>query len=242
MSALTTLAVDNLALLERFKTTFREDSEWREAVVQGNPDFTTELGLIFHKGRLFVPKSLCADILHSRHDQPSAGHPGWNHTLGLVSQDYSWPGINTYIHRYVEACDTCARTKTPRHKPYGILKPLEVPSRPWRAITMDFIVKLPVSHGYDSIWVICDRLTCAAHFVPCREAMNAPELAYLFLDRIFRLHGLPDSIISDRGSVFVSRFWKELTTLQISSDTSTAYHPQTDSLTERTNQTLEAYL
>ena len=86
-------------------------------------------------------------------------------------------------------------------------------------------------------------LTCAAHFVPCREAMNAPELAYLFLDCIFRLHGLPDSIVSDRGSVFVSRFWKELTTLlQISSDTSTAYHPQTDGLTECTNQTLEAYL
>ena len=108
---------------------------------------------------------------------------------------------------------------------------------------MDFIVKLPVSHGYDSIWVVCDRLTHAAHFIPCREAMNAPELAYLFLDRIFRLHGLPDSIVSDCGSVFVSRFWKELTTLlQISSDTSTAYHPQTDGLTERTNQTLEAYL
>ena len=161
----------------------------------------------------------------------------------MVSRDYSWPGINTYIRRYVEACDTCARIKAPRHKPYGLLKPLEVPSRPWRAITMDFVVKLPLSHGYDSIWVVCDRLTRAAHFVPCREAMNAPELAYLFLDCIFRLHGLPDSIVSDRGSMFVLRFWKELTSLlQISTDTSTAYHPQTDGLTERTNQTLEAYL
>ena len=215
VSALTTLAVDNSALLECFKTSFCEDSEWQEAVVQGNPDFTTESGLIFHKGQFFVPKPLCADILHSHHDQPSAG---------------------------LQACNTCAHTKTSRHKPYGLLKPLEVPSHPWQAITMDFIVKLPVSHGYNSIWVVCDRLTCAAHFVPCHEAINAPELAYLFLDHIFRLHGLPDSIISNHGSVFASQFWKELTTLQISSDTSTAYHPQTDGLMECTNQTLEAYL
>ena len=243
VSALTTLAVDNSALLDRFKTAFRTDTEWREALTRGNSDFTAEGGLVFHKGRLFVPQPLRADILHSRHDQFTAGHPGRNRTLGLVSRDYSWPGINTYVRRYVEACDTCARIKIPRHKPFGLLKPLEIPERPWRAITMDFIVKLPLSHGYDSIWVVCDRLTRAAHFLPCREAMNAPELAWLFLDRIFRLHGLPDSIVSDRGSLFVSKFWKELTSrLSISVDTSTAYHPQTDGLTERTNQTLETYL
>ena len=204
VSALTTLAVNNSALLKCFRTAFHEDSKWQEALVQGNPDFTTESGLVFHRGRLFVPKPLCADILHSHHDQPSAGHPGRNCTLGLVSQDYLWPGINTYIHRYIEACDTCAGTKTARHKPYGLLKPLEVPSHPWQAITMDFIVKLPVSHEYDSIWVVCDRLTRAAHFMPCREAVNAPELTYLFLDHIFHFHGLPDSIVSDHGSVFVS--------------------------------------
>ncbi|KAJ3473638.1 hypothetical protein NLI96_g12900 [Meripilus lineatus] len=108
---------------------------------------------------------------------------------------------------------------------------------------MDFIVKLPVSHGYDSIWVVCDRLTRAAHFIPCQESLTASELAWLFLDRIFRLHGLPESIVSDRGSVFVSKFWTELTTLlQIDHRASTAYHPQTDGLTERTNQTLETYL
>lgn len=108
---------------------------------------------------------------------------------------------------------------------------------------MDFIVKLPISHGYDSIWVVCDRFTRAAHFVPCNETIDSPGLAWLFLDRIFRYHGLPDSIISDRGSVFVSKFWKELTSLlKVNLRTSTAYHPQTDGQTERTNQTLETYL
>jgi hypothetical protein len=105
------------------------------------------------------------------------------------------------------------------------------------------IVKLPTSHGYDSIWVVCDRLTCAAHFIPCREDMSGSELAWLFVDRIFRYHGLPDSIISDRGSIFVSNFWSALTSrLNISSKHSTAYHPRTDGLTERTNQSLETYL
>ena len=108
---------------------------------------------------------------------------------------------------------------------------------------MDFIIKLPLSHRYNSIWVVCDCLTCAAHFIPCKEAMTAVELAWLFLDRIFRYHGLPESIISDRGSLFVSHFWKELTTmLQVNHQSSTAYHPQTDGLTERTNQTLKTYL
>ena len=131
----------------------------------------------------------------------------------------------------------------PRHKPFGLLHPLEIPDRPWLSITMDYIVKLPPSHGYDSIWVVCDRLTRYAHFIPCNETLDAPGLAWLFLDRIFRYHGLPDSIISDWGSTFVSAFWKELTTLlQVKHKASTAYHPQTDGLSERTNQTLEAFL
>jgi hypothetical protein len=130
--------------------------------------------------------------------------------MALVSRDYSWPGMTTYIRRYVQACDTCSRIKAPRHKPFGLLQPLSIPHRPWQAITMDFIVKLPESRGYDSILVVCDRLTQAAHFIPCRESMSASELAWLFLDRIFRLHGLPQSIISDRGSLFISHFWKAL--------------------------------
>jgi hypothetical protein len=241
--AFTTLSIDNSELLDRFKCAFQEDLEWRKAIVGGDPDFKTEGGLVFHAGRLYVPPSLRADILATRHDSVIGGHPGRNRTLNLVSHDYSWPGMNTYVRRYVEACDTCPCIKAPNHKPYGLLQPLNIPSRPWQSISMDFIVKLPVSHGYDSIWVVCDRLTRAAHFLPCNKTISAPDLAWLFLDRIFRLHGLPSSIISDRGSVFVSNFWQALTShLNIDTRTSTAYHPQTDGLTERTNQTLEMYL
>jgi hypothetical protein len=141
--------------------------------------------MVFHKGRLFVPSTLRAEILHSRHDTLTAGHPGRTRTLKLVQRDYSWPGIATYIRRYVEACDICPRIKTVRHRPFGPLQPLDIPSRPWTSISMDFIVKLPASHGYDSIWVVCDRFSRAAHFIPCNETLTAPELAWLFLDRIF---------------------------------------------------------
>ena len=163
--------------------------------------------------------------------------------MALVLRDFSWPGMHTFVRRYVQACDVCARIKAPRHKPYGLLQPLDIPARPWKSISMDFIIKLPLSHSYDSIWVVCDRLTRAAHFISTTESLNASGLAWLFLDRIFRYHGLPDSIVSDRGSVFISHFWKELTALlRIDLRTSTAYHPQTDGLTERTNQTIESYL
>ena len=243
VSALTTLALDNSELLARFQAAIQNDSEWREAVSHGDPDFILEGNLVFHKGLLYVPSSLRADILYSRHDSLVSGHPRRARTLALVRRDFSWPGMQTYIHRYVQACDVCARIKAPRHKPYGLLRPLEIPERPWKSISMDFIVKLPRSHGYDSIWVVCDRLTCAAHFIPCNETINAPGLAWLFLDRIFRYHGLPETIVSDRGSVFISHFWKELTALlKVDHRTSTAYHPQTDGLTKRTNQTLETYL
>ncbi|KAJ2965515.1 hypothetical protein NUW54_g14094 [Trametes sanguinea] len=131
----------------------------------------------------------------------------------------------------------------PRHKPFGLLQPLEVPHRPWQDITMDHIVKLPLSHGYDSIWVVCDRLTRYAHFIPCTESTDASAFAWLFLDRIFRYHGMPETIVSDRGPLFVSRFWNALTKLlHTKLKFSTAYHPQTDGLTERTNQSLETYL
>ncbi|KAJ3527189.1 hypothetical protein NMY22_g9879 [Coprinellus aureogranulatus] len=178
-----------------------------------------------------------------RHDCVLGGHPGRTLTTSNVLRDYCWPGIHTYIRRYVAACDVCNRIKIPRHKPYGLLKPLDIPERPWKSLPMDFVVKLPKSREYDTIWVVCDRLTRAAHFVPCVEEISAPDLAWLFIDRIFRYHGLPDSIVSDRGSVLISNFWKALTTrLDVKLRHSTAYHPRTDGLTERTNQTLETYL
>jgi transposase InsO family protein len=135
------------------------------------------------------------------------------------------------------------RGKASHQAPQDQLKSLQIPTEPWSSISMDFIVKLPKSNGFDSIWVVVDRLTKMAHFVPCRESTNAKELANIFIQNIFRLHGLPKSIVSDRGVLFTSKFWKHLLSkLNINCNMSTSHRPQTDGQTEKTNLILEQYL
>jgi hypothetical protein len=182
-------------------------------------------------------------ILTSRHSAPSAGHLGRTKTFDLIARDFYWVGMRKDIDYFVDSCGICQRNKSPRHKPFGLLQPLPIPPRPWSSISMDFIVKLPSSNGFDSILVIVCRLTKQAHFIACNESINSSGLADLFIANVFRLHGLPDDIISDRGPVFRSLFWKTLLSkLNVVPKYSTAYHPQTDGQTERVNQTLEQYL
>ena len=188
-------------------------------------------------------ESIKAEILHLRHDAPSAGHPGQSRTFELIASEYYWDDMREEIYSYVNKCDVCQRNKSPRHKPYGLLQPLPIPSHPWSSISMDMIVKLPKSKGFDSIFVVVCRLTKQAHFVPCKESMSALELADLYIANIFKHHGLPDDIISDRGPLFRSKFWRSLLEkLKVKPKLSSAFHPQTDGQTERTNQCLEQYL
>ena len=147
------------------------------------------------------------------------------------------------IKRYVKNCDTCQRSKAVRHAPYGLLQPNEVPDQPWRSIAMDFITDLPKSDGYDTKLVVIDRLTKMSHFIPCKRDLDARQFATLFMQNIVRLHGIPRDIIIDRGSLFTSGLWKQITEkLGIERRLSTAFHPQTDGQTERTNAILEQYL
>jgi hypothetical protein len=121
--------------------------------------------------------------------------------------------------------------------------PIPISNMPWDFISFDFIVKLPLSSGYDSISVIVDRYTKIAHFIPCTETITAKRTAKLLMTYVFKLHGFPSEIISDRGPQFILRVWEFiLKTLIIKKKLSTSYHPQTDGQTERTNQTLEQYL
>ena len=145
--------------------------------------------------------------------------------------------------RYIRNCHTCQRSRTPRHRPSGILRPLPIPYRPWSSISMDFVTGLPWSNGNDAIWVVVDRFTKMRHFVPCRTTTKAPDLANLFLHHVWKHHSLPQDIVSDRGPQFASDFWRQLCSrLGISPRLSTAFHPETDGQTERANQTMEQYL
>jgi RNase H-like domain found in reverse transcriptase/Reverse transcriptase (RNA-dependent DNA polymerase)/Integrase zinc binding domain/Integrase core domain/Chromo (CHRromatin Organisation MOdifier) domain/Retroviral aspartyl protease len=202
-------------------------------------------GLLLHNSRIVVPNDVAikSRILQQKHDSLLSGHPGRHRTLLLVQNNYTWPGMRKFVDDYVKSCDRCARTKTLRQAPYGYLKSLPIPERPWSSISMDFIEELPASGGFDSILVVVDRLTKMAHFLPCQKSMSAEQLAKLYVEHIFRLHGTPLDIVSDRGTKFTSRFWRAFTSrLNIASNFSTAYHPQSDGQTERVNQVLEQYL
>ena len=141
-------------------------------------------------------------------------------------------------------CLTCSRVKAEHQKPSGLLQQPEIPEWKWEQISMDFITKLPKTpSGFDTIWVIVDRLTKSAHFLPIKENDKMEKLTRVYLKEIVRLHGVPNSIISDRDSRFTSRFWQSLQkSLGTRLDMSTTYHPQTDGQSERTIQTLEDVL
>ena len=148
------------------------------------------------------------------------------------------------IAKFVAECDMCRRVKAEHQRPAGLLQPLPIPEWKWDSIGMDFITGLPrTSKGKDSIWVVIDRLTKVAHFLPVRTNLSVRLLADLYVSRIVCLHGVPKTIVSDRGSLFTSRLWHSLQEAMGTRLTfSTVYHPQTDGQTERVNQVLEDML
>jgi hypothetical protein len=181
--------------------------------------------------------------MQRHHDIKTRGHLGQRNTLEQLSREYYWPGMRKFVNDYVRTCETCSRNKLPRHKPHGFLHPLPIPTKAWQSVSMDFIVELPPSEGFDAIYVCVDRFTKMAHFIPTNSNVTAEQAAGHYINGIFRLHGLPDDIVSDRGQQFTSRFTQSLLDLcDIKGNRSTAYHPQSDGQTERTNQTLEQYL
>ena len=137
----------------------------------------------------------------------------------------------------------CQQSKVVRHAPHGMLQSNEVPDQPWESIAIDYIMDLPNSDGYDTILVVMDRLTKMRDYIPCRKDLDARQFATLFLKEIKRLYGIPHDIITERGSLFTSELWKHTTEkLGIERRLSTAFHPQADGGTERTNGILEQYL
>jgi len=192
-----------------------------------------------------VPKDekLRAEITRLHHDTLIGEHGRQWKAVELVTRNFWWPGVTKEVKRYVEGCDTCQQNKNHTEQPAGKLMPNSIPEKPWIHILADFITKLPLAQGYDSILVVVDRLTKMVHFIPTMEKTSAEGLARLFRDNVWKLHGLPKSIISDKGPQFTAGLMRELNKmLGIKSKLLTAFHPQTDGQTERLNQELEQYL
>jgi hypothetical protein len=157
---------------------------------------------------------------------------------------YWWYGMKRDVAEYVTLCDTCQQVKAEYQRSTGLLQSLQVSEWNWKEIAMDFIVGLPSTQsGYDSIWVIVDRLTKVAHFIPVKTIYLGPQLAELYMSRIVYLHGVPKKIVSDRGTQFTLKFWERLhETLDTQMCFSSAYHPQIDGQTKRVNPILEDML
>ena len=212
--------------------------------LRGN-EWKIEGDLMLKEGKVYVLKDeeLRMEIIRLHHNVPAAGHGGRWKTVELVTRNYWWPGVMRDVERYVEGCDLCQRMKNRTEEPVGKLKLSEVPQKTWSHLTVDFITKLLVVAGKDAVLVVCDRLSKMTHFVATTEGTSAEGLARLFQDNVWKLHGLPESVVSDRGPQFVAELTRELNRmLGIKTKLSMAFHPQTDGQTERMNQELEQYL
>ncbi|KAK1646343.1 hypothetical protein QYE76_064148 [Lolium multiflorum] len=209
----------------------------------------------FHRGEsgsLWFQKRICVPdndeikevILREAHQTPYSIYPGSTKMYMDLKELFWWNNMKREIAQYVAECHTCQRVKAEHQSPAGQLQPLPIPEWKWEEIGMDFITGLPTTNTKkDMIWVIVDRLTKSAHFLAVNQQDKGEKLIDLYIKEIVSKHGVPKKIVSDRGSVFTSAFWKQLhEALGSKLDYSTAYHPQTRGQTERTNQILEDML
>src|SRR4051812_19438892 len=205
-----------------------------------------EHGTLWFEDRIYVPNDpeVRKLILQEAHDSPYSIHPRNTKMYLDLKDTFWWTGMKRDIAEYVAVCDVCQRVKVEHQKPAGLLQPLPIPEWKWDKLGMDFITGLPRTRsGYDSIWVVVDRLTKVAHFIPVKTIYTSAKLAKIYMTRIVCLHGVLRSIVSDRGTQFTSKFWNQLhETLGTRLEFSTAFHPQTDGQTERVNQILKDML
>jgi len=243
------------SFLEGIRTAGKEDDTWRERKKELSllkekqqtllKHWELEDELLYYKNRLFIPSNeeILKEIAKGYHDSKVAGHFGQEKKIELVTTNFHREKLTEWINDYDRSCDECQHNKSRRHTKNGLLQPLEVPYAAWTSISVDFITQLPESQGQTKIMVVVDHFTKMAHFIGLATYATAKDVADTFLKEVWKLHGLPSEIVSDMDTKFSGEFWESLCkALGIKQRMSTAYHPQRDRQTERTNQVLEGYL
>jgi hypothetical protein len=200
--------------IRKGQLTDEKNQEIKRNIKQGkSPGFTEDdQGVLWYKGRICVldVKEIKNLILQEAHDSAYSIHPEGNKMYQDLKVSYWWYGMKREVVEYVALCDTCQRVKAEHQRPAGLLQPFKLPEWKWEEIDMDFIVGLPrTQKACNSIWVIVDRLTKVTHFIPVKTTYNRPQLAELYILRIVCHHGVPKKIMSDRGTQFTSKFWKD---------------------------------
>ncbi|KAK1602077.1 hypothetical protein QYE76_017120 [Lolium multiflorum] len=214
------------------------------SIEKGIDDFYLHQGFLFKGNKLCVPmSSLRLLLLQESHGGGLMGHFGRDKTLSMLSTHYYWPRMKRDVERLCNRCTTCLQAKSTSNS-YGLYTPLPIPYAPWSDISMDFVLGLPrTKYGHDSIFVVVDRFSKMAHFIPCSRTDDASHIASLFFREIVRLHGVPRSIVSDRDVKFMSYLWKTLMAkFNVKLLFSSSSHPQTDGQTEVVNRSLSTLL
>lgn len=187
--------------------------------------------MLRYKGRIWVGSDpiLQQKLIEAFHASPLGGHSGVPVSYQRLKRLFAWTGLKTAVFQFVNTCPTCQQAKPDRSRYPGLLQPLPVPTMAWQSISMDFVEGLPSSGGKNCILVVVDRFSKYSHFIPLTHPFTALTVAKAFLAGVYRLHGLPTSIVSDRDRIFTSQFWQELFRLTgVALKMSSAYHPQTD--------------
>lgn len=193
--------------------------------------------------RLYVPSELKGPVIHWVHASKVSCHPGVRRMLFRIQERFWWPAIRKDVEDYVAACPICTQNKHSNAPPAGLLQPLPVPRRPWSDISLDFVTGLPPSEGNTTILTVVDRFSKMVKFIALPKLPSAKETAEVILNHVFRVHGFPRNVLSDRGPQFVARFWKAFCQLLGATVSLTSgYHPQTNGQAERLNQELETGL
>lgn len=207
--------------------------------------FTLHEGVIKLKDRIWIGNHEEAKqaVLLALHSSGIDGHSGVTATYHKIRSLFAWANMKQDVQKYVAQCTVCQQAKTEHVATPGLLQPLPIPTRAWEIISLDFVEGLPKSARHDTILVIIDKFSKYDHFLALAHPYTTASIAQLFVDHIYKLHGLPNVIIFDRDKVFTSAFWQQLfkltdTTLNMSS----SYQPQTDGQTKRLNQCMETYL
>lgn len=227
------------------------DTKYRDIIAelaldaQAHPQYTYKHGILRYKNKIVIGNntSLRQDLIQTFHKSELGGHSGERATYQRIHLLFHWSGLQQDVIAFVKACPVCQINKS-EHTPYpGLLQPLPIPDFAWCHISMDFVEGLPVSENKNLILVVVDRFTKYAHFLSMKHPITVQSVARMFSDNIFKLHGLPSVIVTDRDKIFTSSLWQKLfKTLGIKLHMSTSYHPQSDGQTKRVNQCLENYL
>jgi len=242
-------------LLEEVQQASKHDAEYQKikAKVEDRTraDYRLENGLLFTPdGRLYVPDdraeapSLKTRLLAEAHDANVSGHLGRDKTYERLSRHFYWPKMFSQVAEYCNTCSTCQTCKPSNKNKIGLLSPLPAPSQPWESISLDLITDLPeTKNGNTACVTFVDRFTKMIHVWPCKTQVSSEDMVNIFIQSVFRLHGAPREIVSDRDPRFTAAFWSQLfKRWGTKFNMSTANHPQTDGQSERANRTIEEIL